>query len=188
MTSEEAVKIIKKNDAPYLNSKARVAKKILISLLEYVVIILLTLMLASYMESGTIDNMFNMNESMMEMLQPGGFIFNSLVTYLPILILVNLSSYFGSGSKAKLLIGVLKCVAIALWLTVLLDSAATSIEIPSIAEGQGLDSIEIGIKGLAKFATFIVLVSVLVPIGEYIGAYKKHKSATERKKNDYAEI
>ena len=183
MTSEEAVKIIKKNDAPYLNSKARVAKKIIISLLEYVVIILLTLMLASYMESGTIDNMFNMNESMMEMLQPGGFIFNSLVTYLPILILVNLSSYFGSGSKAKLLIGVLKCAAIAL-----LDSAATSIEIPSIAEGQGLDSIEIGIKGLAKFATFIVLVSVLVPIGEYIGAYKKHKSATERKKNDYAEI
>ena len=175
MTSEEAVKIIKKNDAPYLNSKARVAKKIIISLLEYVVIILLTLMLASYMESGTIDNMFNMNESMMEMLQPGGFIFNSLVTYLPILILVNLSSYFGSGSKAKLLIGVLKCIAIALWLTVLLDSAATSIEIPSI-------------KGLAKFATFIVLVSVLVPIGEYIGAYKKHKSATERKKNDYAEI
>ena len=187
MTSEEAVKIVKKNDAPYLNSKARVAKKILISLLEYVVIILLTLMLASYMESGTIDNMFSMNESMMEMLQPGGFIFNSLVAYLPILILVNLSSYFGSGSKAKLLIGVLKCVAIALWLTVLLDSA-TSIEIPSIAEGQGLDSIEIGIKGLAKFATFIVLVSVLVPIGEYIGAYKKHKSATERKKNDYAEI
>ena len=139
MTSEEAVKIVKKNDAPYLNSKARVAKKILISLLEYVVIILLTLMLASYMESGTIDNMFNMNESMMEMLQPGGFIFNSLVAYLPILILVNLSSYFGSGSKAKLLIGVLKCVAIALWLTVLLDSAATSIEIPSIAEGQHRD-------------------------------------------------
>ena len=90
MTSEEAVKIVKKNDAPYLNSKARVAKKILISLLEYVVIILLTLMLASYMESGTIDNMFSMNESMMEMLQPGGFIFNSLVAYLPILILVNL--------------------------------------------------------------------------------------------------
>ena len=110
------------------------------------------------------------------------------MAYLPILILVNLSSYFGSGSKAKLLIGVLKCVAIALWLTVLLDSAATSIEIPSIAEGQGLDSIEIGIKGLAKFATFIVLVSILVPIGEYIGAYKKHKSAIERKKNDYAEI
>ena len=27
MTSEEAVKIVKKNDAPYLNSKARVAKK-----------------------------------------------------------------------------------------------------------------------------------------------------------------
>ncbi len=188
MTSEDAVKILKKNDAPYLNSKARVTKKVIFSLLEYVIIVILVLMMASYMESGKIGNPLDMSDSMREMLSPGGFVFNTLVSYLPILILANIGNYFGSGSGGKLAIGILRCIAIALWLTLLLDSAATSIEIPSIAENQGLESIEIGVKGLARFALFVTLVCVIVPIGEFIGARKKHRAAVERKNSDYKDI
>lgn len=185
MTSEDAVKILKKNDAPYLNSTKRMAKRIAVSVLEYVVIILITLAIASYMDTGSLESMFNMTDSMKKMLQPGGFIFNSVLSYLPILILVNLGNYFGSGTTGKLAIGVLKCVAIAVWLTVLLTSATSTLEIPSIAANQGLDSIEIGVEGIAKFAAFVMIVCILIPIGEFIGARKKHKAAVERKENDY---
>lgn len=188
MTSENAIKILKKNDAPYLNSKARITKKIIFSLIEYAIVTLLVLMMASYMDSGTLDNMFNMDGPMQEMLRPGGFVFNSLIAYLPILILANVGNYFGSGSTGRLAIGILRCIAIALWLTLLLNSAATSIEIPSIAKDQGLESIEIGVKGLAKFALFVTLVCVIIPIGEYIGARKKHIEAVRRKESDYKDV
>ena len=175
----------KKKDAPYLNSVSRVVRRIVFSVIETVIVIVFLLMIASYFESGTFDDAFSLSGDMKDMLSPGGLVFNSLIGYIPVLVLANICTYFGSGSKGKLAAGVLRCIAIAAWLIIIFGSAADSLTIPSVAEGTGLESIEVGVRGIAKFGAAVFAACAIIPVGEYIGARKKHEAAVERKKNGY---
>ncbi|KUE73805.1 hypothetical protein AUQ37_07500 [Candidatus Methanomethylophilus sp. 1R26] len=188
MSSDDEKKEIekqKKKDAPYLNSVSRIVRRILFSVIETAIVIVLLLMIASYFESGTIDNAFSLSGGMKDMLSPGGLVFNSLIGYIPVLVLANICTYFGSGSKGKLAAGVLRCIAIAVWLIVIFGSAADSLTIPSVAEGTGLESIEVGVRGIAKFGAIIFAACAIIPVGEYIGARKEHEAAVERKRAGY---
>lgn len=170
----------KKEDARYLNSTRRLVGRLVGSVFEYVVVMFLVVALASYMQDGSFTLDFDS-----EMLRPGGLVFDALVAYLPILVLANIGVYFGEGTKGRLVFSVLRYVAVAVFFYVLLESAGTSLEIPSIASGQGLDSIEIDVAGIAKLMIFVMLVCVIIPVGEYIGARKKHREAQERKDAGY---
>ena len=188
MSSDDEKKEIekqKKKDAPYLNSVSRIVRRILFSVIETAIVSVLRLMIATYFESGTIDNAFSLSGGMKDMLSPGGLVFNSLIGYIPVLVLANICTYFGSGSKGKLAAGVLRCIAIAVWLIVIFGSAADSLTIPSVAEGTGLESIEVGVRGIAKFGAIIFAACAIIPVGEYIGARKEHEAAVERKRAGY---
>ena len=185
MSSDKEIEAQKKKDAPYLNSVSRVIRRILFSVIETIIIIVILLMAASYFESGTFDDAFTLSEDMKDMLSPGGLVFNSMIGYIPVLILANICVYFGSGSRGKLAAGVLRCIAIAAWLIIVFGSAADSLTIPSVAEGTGLESIDVGVRGIAKFGAIVFAACAIIPIGEYIGARKEHRAAVERRKNGY---
>ncbi len=107
--------------------------------------------------------------------------FNAIVGFLPIVVLTSIGKYFGSGTYGKLVFGTGVCLAIILWLNLIIIGTSSSMNLPPIFEGMGLDSLTIGLEGLSKFVTMVMLLSILIPIGEFLGARKKHLAAVKKK-------
>ncbi|AGI48367.1 hypothetical protein TALC_01389 [Thermoplasmatales archaeon BRNA1] len=161
----------------YLNSKSRFVKGIVYSVIEYILVIVFVLAIVAYTQG---DDMSHFQDDVIEMLKPGNFIFTALVSFLPIIILGNISTYFGIGTVPKMAIGIIRCLILVVWIYVVLIAAGNIdlMEVTGLSRGNtGLDGLTIGMDGLARFAAFILMVSILIPIGEFAGARKKHKEA-----------
>jgi hypothetical protein len=89
--------------------------------------------------------------------------------------------YFGEGTVGKMAFGLIKGVAIILWLVLVFQGASTSLSLPEIFEGMGLEELKVGMDGLVKFLVLVFLCCLLIPIGEFCGARKKHLRAAAHK-------
>ena len=170
-----------KEEKRYLNSKSRVVKHVVLSIVEYVIVILLVMVIATYMQYGTLDNFFDEIQHMGDWFQPGGMMFNAIIGLLPIIAIGCISVYFGEGTFGKMAFGLIKGAAIILWLVLVFQGASTSLSLPEIFEGMGLEELKIGMDGLVKFMVLVFLCCLLIPIGEFCGARKKHLRAVAHK-------
>ena len=172
---------LSKDEKRYLNSKARVAKHLIISIVEYVIIIILMLLITTYMQYGSLDNFIEDIQHMGDWFRPGGMMFNAIVGLLPIIAIGCIGVYFGEGTVGKMSFGLIKGVAIILWLVLVFQGASTSLSLPEIFEGMGLEELKVGMDGLVKFLVLVFLCCLLIPIGEFCGARKKHLRAAAHK-------
>lgn len=180
---EEDKEKLTKEDKKYLNSKKRMVKAITVSIIEYILIFIVMLALTSYLQNGNLDSFSKDMENLSDWFQPGGMLFNAIVGFLPIVVFHSIGQYFGSGTYGKMCFGIGMCLAVILWLNLIMTGASTSLELPSVFEGMGLDSLTIGLEGLSKFVTMVMLFSILIPIGEFAGARKKHNAAQAKKED-----
>lgn len=181
MSRDKDEEKLTKEDKKYLNSKSRMLSAIILSIVEYILVFVVMLALSSYMQNGNLNSFMEDLENISEWFHPGGMLFNAIVGFLPIVIFSSIGKYFGSGTYGKMIFGICKCFAIILWLNLILMGASSSMELPSVFEGMGLDSLTIGLDGLSKFITMVMLFSILIPIGEFAGARKKHLAALKKK-------
>ena len=172
---------LSKDEKRYLNSKARVAKHLILSIVEYVIIIILMLLITTYMQYGSLDNFIEDIQHMGDWFRPGGMMFNAIVGLLPIIAIGCIGVYFGEGTVGKMAFGLIKGVAIILWLVLVFQGASTSLSLPEIFEGMGLEELKVGMDGLVKFLVLVFLCCLLIPIGEFCGARKKHLRAAAHK-------
>jgi hypothetical protein len=172
---------LSKDEKRYLNSKARVAKHLIISIVEYVIVIILMLLVTTYMQYGSLDNFIEDIQHMGDWFRPGGMMFNAIVGLLPIIAIGCIGVYFGEGTVGKMAFGLIKGVAIILWLVLVFQGASTSLSLPEIFEGMGLEELRVGMDGLVKFLVLVFLCCLLIPIGEFCGARKKHLRAAAHK-------
>lgn len=172
---------LSKDEKRYLNSKARVVKHLVISIVEYVIIIVLMLLITTYMQYGSLDNFIEDIQHMGDWFRPGGMMFNAIVGLLPIIAIGCIGVYFGEGTVGKMAFGLIKGVAIILWLVLVFQGASTSLSLPEIFEGMGLEELKVGMDGLVKFLVLVFLCCLLIPIGEFFGARKKHLRAAAHK-------
>ena len=172
---------LSKDEKRYLNSKARVVKHLVISIVEYVIIIVLMLLITTYMQYGSLDNFIEDIQHMGDWFRPGGMMFNAIVGLLPIIAIGCIGVYFGEGTVGKMAFGLIKGVAIILWLVLVFQGASTSLSLPEIFEGMGLEELKVGMDGLVKFLVLVFLCCLLIPIGEFCGARKKHLRAAAHK-------
>ena len=172
---------LSKDEKRYLNSKARVAKHLILSIVEYVIIIILMLLITTYMQYGSLDNFIEDLQHMGDWFRPGGMMFNAIVGLLPIIAIGCIGVYFGEGTVGKMAFGLIKGVAIILWLVLVFQGASTSLSLPEIFEGMGLEELRVGMDGLVKFLVLVFLCCLLIPIGEFCGARKKHLRAAAHK-------
>ena len=172
---------LSKDEKRYLNSKARVAKHLIISIVEYVIVIILMLLVTTYMQYGSLDNFIEDIQHMGDWFRPGGMMFNAIVGLLPIIAIGCIGVYFGEGTVGKMAFGLIKGVAIILWLVLVFQGASTSLSLPEIFEGMGLEELKVGMDGLVKFLVLVFLCCLLIPIGEFCGARKKHLRAAAHK-------
>ncbi|MCQ2084844.1 MAG: hypothetical protein MJZ21_01695 [archaeon] len=171
-----------KKEKKYLNSSGRVMQRLIIGIVEYILMFLLMMVVAYYMENHTLEN-FHLDFTMFkDYLAPGGMLFNALIGYLPIIGISCIGVYFGEGTVGKMVVGVAKCIAIIVWLVLIFQGASTSLAMPDSISNLGLDDLTIGLEGLIKFAVLLFACAILIPIGEFAGARKKHKRALEHKK------
>ena len=168
-----------KEEKKYLNSKARVAKHLAISIIEYIIIILILMAMTAYMQYGTLDNFLEEIQDLGEWFQPGGMMFNAIIGLLPIIAIGCIGVYFGEGTFGKMAFGLLKGIAIIIWLVLVFKGASTSLSLPEVFEGMGLEELRVGMDGLVKFMVLIFLCCLLIPIGEFCGARKKHLRALD---------
>lgn len=181
MSKDDDREKLTKEDKKYLNSKSRMVSAIILSVVEYILIFVVMLALSSYLQNGNLNNFMKDLENISEWFHPGGMLFNAIVGFLPIVVFTSIGKYFGSGTYGKLVFGIGLCLAIILWLNLIMMGASSSMELPSIFEGMGLDNLTIGLDGLSKFITMVMLFSILIPIGEFLGARKKHLAAVKKK-------
>lgn len=179
--SKEEPEKLSGEEKKYLNSKARVVKRFLFAILEYVILFILMLAIACYLKNGNLDNFMEEVEGLKDWFQPGGLLFNALVGYLPIVVIGCIGAYFGEGTVGKMVFGLIKCGAILIWLLFVFDGAAASLQMPDIMESINVEDLTIGLEGLSKLAVLVLTCSLLIPIGEFCGARKKHKRALAKK-------
>ncbi len=179
--SEEDAEKLTKEDKKYLNSKCRMMKAIAFSILDYVILFFVVLALSAYIKYGNLDNFADDLKNLSEWFHPGGMVFNAIVGFLPIVILKSIGQYFGSGTYGKMTFGIGMCLAVVLWLNLILMGASPSMDLPAEFEEMGFDSLTIGLEGLSKFITMVMLFSILIPIGEFLGARQKHIDALKKK-------
>ena len=172
---------LSKDEKRYLNRKARVVKHLVISIVEYVVIIILMLLITTYRQYGSLDNFIEDLQHMGDWFRPGGMMFNAIVGLLPIIAIGCIGVYFGEGTVGKMAFGLIKGVAIILWLVLVFQGASTSLSLPEVFEGMGLEELKVGMDGLVKFLVLVFLCCLLIPIGEFFGARKKHLRAAAHK-------
>lgn len=181
MSKEESENEITKKDKEYLNSKARMATSIIWAIIEYILVFVIMLALMSYLQEGNLDNFTEDVQNLGDWFHPGGMLFNAIVGFLPIIILSSIGKYYGSGTYGKMIFGIIKCIAIIAWLYIIMSGASTSMELPSVIENMGLDSLTLGLDGLKKFITMVMVFSILIPIGEFAGARKEHLRVVAKK-------
>lgn len=179
--SKEIDEKLSHDEKKYLNSSARVVRALIRSVIEYILIFIIIALLGSYIQYGNLENIAESIKDIGNWLQPGGVLFNALVGYLPIMILSCIGSYFGEGTFGKMAFGFVKCFAIILWIILILQGAEVSFTLPDMMANVGLDDLTIGTKGLSDFAIMVLLTTLLIPIGEFAGARKKHKRALAKK-------
>ncbi len=179
--SDEDVEKLTKEDKKYLNSKSRMVKAIAFSILDYVILFFVILAISAYIKYGNLDNFVDDLKHLSEWFHPGGMVFNAILGFLPIVILRSIGQYFGSGTYGKMAFGIGMCLAIVLWLNLIIMGASPSMDLPPEFEEMGFDSLTIGLEGLSKFITMVMLFSILIPIGEFYGARKQHLAAKEKK-------
>lgn len=165
----------------YLDSVPRFVKRVAFCIVEYIGILLLTLALASYLKTGSFGDMFSF-DTMGDMFKPGGLVFTSLVAYIPVLLIGNVAEYFGSGSWGKLLFSILKCLSIIVWIMLTIDAAVNGSALDSISSGIGVDYITMNLKGLCSLMAVILVITLIIPLGEFIGARKKRLEAVADRK------
>ncbi len=175
------------DEKKYLNSKARVAKRVVVSVVEYIAMFLLMMALATYMEYGSLERFFDSLQNIGAWLTPGGMLFNALVGFIPIIALGCIGAYFGEGTVGKMLFGIFRCIAIVIWLVFVFQGASHSLALPEVFSQMGLENLTVGMDGLVKFLTLVFTVSILIPIGEFAGARKNHKRALAHKQRIYGE-
>ncbi len=166
----------------YLNSKARVVKRVIFSVVEYILLFIIMLAISTYMEYGTLEKFFESLQNIGVWLSPGGMLFNALVGFIPIIALGCIGAYFGEGTIGKMLFGIFRCIAIVLWLILVFQGASHSLALPEVFSNMGLENLTIGMDGLVKFLILVFTASILIPIGEFAGARKKHKRALDHKR------
>ena len=181
-----------KEDSQYLNSKARVVKRLTVSILEYILIFLLISLLMDYLNYGSID-LEKLPDIIMTYLQPGGVIFTALIAFLPVLILENIGVYFGLGSIPRMAFGIAKCLALIVMLHFIAMSAGNIdiIELsgidPGTLGGVGLEGFTVNLEPLLKLLDLLLLLCCIIPVGEFIGARGKHNDAVIRAADKKAE-
>lgn len=186
---EEERMNLSKEEKKYLNSKARMIKAIVWDIIEYIVIFVAIIIIMGYIESGTIADFNEIGKNMGIWLKPGGVLFNALVGFLPIILLNSIGRYFGIGTYGRMLFGIIKCFAVILWLYLVVTGASNSLNLMdtvgeiSAGETVTIEGLNVGLEGLRKYLTMIMLCCILIPIGEFCGARKKHRRALAKRES-----
>ena len=171
---------------PYLNSKTRVASRLIFAALEYVFVFLIVTFVVDYLHNGTIS-FDTVMHTVAEYLKPGGVIFTALLAYLPILLIKNVGFYFGLGSVPRMIFGIAGYLLVIWWLFMFASSAGdfdimkmVNISSQSI---MGVESVTVNLTGIAKILSIVFVICCIIPLGEFIGARKRHKEALEWKES-----
>ena len=186
---EEERMNLSKEEKKYLNSKARMIKAIVWDIIEYIIIFVAIIIIMGYIESGTIADFNEIGKNMGIWLKPGGVLFNALVGFLPIILLNSIGRYFGIGTYGRMLFGIIKCFAVILWLYLVVTGASNSLNLMdtvgeiSAGETVTIEGLNVGLEGLRKYLTMIMLCCILIPIGEFCGARKKHRRALAKRES-----
>ena len=186
---EEERMNLSKEEKKYLNSKARMIKAIVWDIIEYIVIFVAIIIIMGYIESGTIADFNEIGKNMGIWLKPGGVLFNALVGFLPIILLNSIGRYFGIGTYGRMVFGIIKCFAVILWLYLVVTGASNSLNLMdtvgeiSAGETVTIEGLNVGLEGLRKYLTMIMLCCILIPIGEFCGARKKHRRALAKRES-----
>ena len=186
---EEERMNLSKEEKKYLNSKARMIKAIVWDIIEYIIIFVAIIIIMGYIESGTIADFNEIGKNMGIWLKPGGVLFNALVGFLPIILLNSIGRYFGIGTYGRMVFGIIKCFAVILWLYLVVTGASNSLNLMdtvgeiSAGETVTIEGLNVGLEGLRKYLTMIMLCCILIPIGEFCGARKKHRRALAKLKS-----
>ena len=185
---EEERMNLSKEEKKYLNSKARMMKAIIWDIVEYILIFVVIIVIMGYIRTGEIANFNEIANNLGTWLKPGGVLFNALVGFLPIILLNSIGRYFGLGTYGRMIFGILKCFAILLWVYLVVAGASNSLNIlDSVGtvsvEDYTVEEINLGLEGLQKFMTLLMLCCVLIPIGEVCGARKKHRRALAKRES-----
>jgi hypothetical protein len=186
---EEERMNLSKEEKKYLNSKARMIKAIVWDIIEYIIIFVAIIVIMGYIESGTIADFNEIGKNMGIWLKPGGVLFNALVGFLPIILLNSIGRYFGIGTYGRMVFGIIKCFAVILWLYLVVTGASNSLNLMdtvgeiSAGETVTIEGLNVGLEGLRKYLTMIMLCCILIPIGEFCGARKKHRRALAKRES-----
>ena len=180
---EEERMTLSREEKKYLNSKARMFKAIVWDIIEYILIFVALIIIMGYIESGQIADFNEIAKNIGTWLKPGGILFNALVGFLPIILLSSIGRYYGIGTYGRMIFGIIRCFAIILWLYLVITGASNSLNLletmgeVSVGSGVSIEGLHVGLDGLKKYLTLIMLCCILIPIGEFCGARKKHRRA-----------
>ena len=174
---EEERMNLSREEKKYLNSKARMFKAIIWDIVEYILVFVALIIIMGYIETGKLADFNEVANQLPIWLNPGGVLFNALVGFLPIIVLSSIGRYFGVGTYGRMLFGILRCFAIILWIYLVAAGASASLQLPESVQTMGLEGLTVGLEGLKKFFTLVMLCCILIPIGEFCGARKKHRRA-----------
>lgn len=170
----------KHDDAPYLNSTSRVTKTFIISIVEFVIIFIVISLLTTYLDTGTLD-VGALPDTIATYLRPGGVILTALLAFLPIMVLENIGVYFGLGTYPRMFFGIVKYIALSIWLGTIVFSLGDLdlVKLAPISESAlgGLVSLTVNFEPLAKLLIMILLLCCIIPVAEFIGCRKKHNTA-----------
>ena len=170
-----------KEDAPYLNSFPRVVKCLIWSVVEFVLVFIILSVMTNYIRTGTF-NLDTLPDTIIQYMKPGSVLFTAIISFLPILVLENIGAYFGQGSVPRMVIGIVKILAIRVWFNFVV-AAAGDIDIIKMSGMQGSDALQgleaftVNVSPFVKLVDIILILSCIIPIGEFIGSRKKHSAA-----------
>ncbi len=178
---------LKKEDSEYLNSKARITKRLLKSIVEYILVFLLITLMMDFISTGSID-IDTLPDTINTYLRPGGVIFTALIAYLPVLIISNIGLYFGLGTVGRMVFGLIKIVGIIIFLHILVTNAGDVdlVDLTGMNEGMsgvGLDAFTINIEPIVKLLDILLLLCMIIPVAEFLGARRRHEEALLRQEN-----
>ncbi len=131
------------------------------------------------MQTGTVGFDFS---KIGQYFRPGQPLFAVIVGAIPMLLISVMASYFGEGSKERLIVSFVKVGFTMLWLYFI----AMSVKHLDLYQLSGMDNkyIDHFVVNAMPFVNVMVLVSAIsaiVPVAEFIGARKKHIAAVEKK-------
>ena len=181
-----------KEDSAYINSASRVAGRFIWSIVEFILMFVLLSLVMDYLNTGAID-ISTLPDTIMKYMKPGSVLFTALVSFLPIMILENIGVYFGLGSVPRMIFGLAKCIAILIWFNIVAASMG-DIDIVEMSgmKGssalQGLRGFTVNITPLVKLVDIIMLLSCIIPVGEFIGSRKRHQEVAATHETHVAKV